>query len=101
MHLILTNKKELVRDVKIGSSLGCSEHGDGGVQDPERREQSKQQDLQLWTSGEWANVFRELLGRIPWDKALDRRGVQESLMVFRDHHQQDQKQSIPTFRKSS
>lgn len=30
-------------------------------------------------------LFRELLGRVTWEKALERRGVQESLLVFKDH----------------
>ena len=35
LHLIGTDKQELVGDVKAGDSPGCSDHG--GVQEPERR----------------------------------------------------------------
>lgn len=41
LDLILANKEELVRDVKIEGSLGCS---DGGLQNPKRGEQGKKQD---------------------------------------------------------
>ena len=30
-------------------------------------------------------LFRDLLGRIPWDTALEGRGAQESWLIFRDH----------------
>jgi len=30
-------------------------------------------------------LLRDLLGRIPWDKALEGRGTQESWLVFKDH----------------
>ena len=40
-------------------------------------------------------LFRELLGRVTWDKALEGRGAQESWSVFKDHLLQAQKQCIP------
>jgi len=30
-------------------------------------------------------LFRDLLGRIQWDKALEGRGTQESWSIFKDH----------------
>ena len=35
--------------------------------------------------------FRELLGRVTWEKAPERRGAQESSLVFKDHLLQAQK----------
>lgn len=29
--------------------------------------------------------FRELLGEVPWDKALEERGAQESWLLLKDH----------------
>lgn len=29
--------------------------------------------------------FRELLGEVPWDKALEGRGAQESWLLLKDH----------------
>jgi len=44
--------------------------------------------------------FRELLGKVTWEKALEGRGAQESWLVFKDHLLQAQKQSISRKRKS-
>lgn len=53
LHLIFT-KKKLVGDARVWSNIGCSDHGYSEVENPERREESKQQDLQPWASGEQA-----------------------------------------------
>jgi len=44
-------------------------------------------------------LFRELLGKVTWEKALEGRGAQESWLVFKDHLLQAQKQCIPRKRK--
>ena len=31
-------------------------------------------------------LFRDLLGKVSWDKALEGRGAQESWLIFKDHH---------------
>ncbi|KFV17265.1 hypothetical protein N340_13574, partial [Tauraco erythrolophus] len=46
-------------------------------------------------------LFRDLLGRVQWDEALEGRGAQESWLIFKDHLLQAQEQCIPTKRKSS
>ncbi|GAB0207593.1 mitochondrial enolase superfamily member 1 [Grus japonensis] len=46
-------------------------------------------------------LFRDLLGRIPWDKALEGRGAQDSWLIFRGHLLQAQERCIPTKKKSS
>ncbi|KFQ76045.1 hypothetical protein N337_12204, partial [Phoenicopterus ruber ruber] len=46
-------------------------------------------------------LFRDLLGRVPWDKALEGRGAQESWLIFKDHLLQAQERCIPTKRKPS
>ncbi|KFV20372.1 hypothetical protein N340_07678, partial [Tauraco erythrolophus] len=45
-------------------------------------------------------LFRDLLGKVPWEKDLEGRGAQESWLVFKDHLLQAQEQCIPTKRKS-
>lgn len=47
------------------------------------------------------NVFTYLLGRILWDTGLERRGIQESLSIFKDHLVQAQESSIPTSRNAN
>ncbi|KFV18986.1 hypothetical protein N340_02246, partial [Tauraco erythrolophus] len=46
-------------------------------------------------------LFRDLLGRVLWDKDLEGRGAQESWLIFKHHLLQAQEQCIPTKRKSS
>ncbi|GAB0203892.1 mitochondrial enolase superfamily member 1 [Grus japonensis] len=46
-------------------------------------------------------LFRDLLGRIPWDKALEGRGAQDSWLIFKGHLLQAQEPCIPTKGKSS
>jgi len=41
-------------------------------------------------------LLRDLLGRVPWDKGLEGRGVKESWLIFKDHLLQVQEQCIPT-----
>ncbi|GAB0204697.1 mitochondrial enolase superfamily member 1 [Grus japonensis] len=48
-----------------------------------------------------SGLFRDLLGRIPWDKALEGRGAQDSWLIFKGHLLQAQERCIPTKRKSS
>ncbi|KFW65086.1 hypothetical protein AS28_14346, partial [Pygoscelis adeliae] len=45
-------------------------------------------------------LFKDLLGRVPWDKALKGRGTQETWLIFKDHLLQTQEQSTPMSRKS-
>ncbi|KFU98531.1 hypothetical protein N340_12059, partial [Tauraco erythrolophus] len=44
--------------------------------------------------------FRDLLGRVQWDEALEGRGAQESWIIFKHHLLQAQESCIPTKRKS-
>uniref|UniRef100_A0A8B9PGQ4 Reverse transcriptase domain-containing protein n=1 Tax=Apteryx owenii TaxID=8824 RepID=A0A8B9PGQ4_APTOW len=46
-------------------------------------------------------LFRDLLRGIPWVRALEGRGVQESWLIFKHHLLQAQERCIPMSRKSS
>ncbi|KFQ86757.1 hypothetical protein N337_09865, partial [Phoenicopterus ruber ruber] len=46
-------------------------------------------------------LFKGLLGGIPWVRALEGRGVQESWSIFKHHFLQTQDQCIPMRKKSS
>ena len=46
-------------------------------------------------------LFRDLLGRVAWDKALEGRGAQESWLIYKDQLLQAQERYISTKRKSS
>ncbi|GAB0182454.1 mitochondrial enolase superfamily member 1 [Grus japonensis] len=101
LDLILTNKEGLVGDVKLEGSLGCSDHEmvEFKILRAARRARSKLTTLDFRRAD--FGLFRDLLGRIPWDKALEGRGAQDSWLVFKGHLPQAQEQCIPTKRKSS
>ena len=63
-----------------------------------RRAHSKLTTLDFRRAG--FDLFRDLLGRLPLDIALEGRGAQESWIIFKDHLLQPQEQCILTKRKS-
>ncbi|GAB0207839.1 mitochondrial enolase superfamily member 1 [Grus japonensis] len=101
LDLILTNKEGLVGDVKLKGSLGCSDHEmvEFKILRAARRARSKLTTLDFRRAD--FGLFRDLLGRIPWDKALEGRGAQDSWLIFKGHLLQAQERCIPTKRKSS
>ncbi|GAB0208353.1 mitochondrial enolase superfamily member 1 [Grus japonensis] len=100
LDLVLTNKEGLVGDVKLKGSLGCSDHEmvEFRILRAARRAHSKFTTLDFRRAG--FGLFRDLLGRIPWDKALEGRGAQDSWLIFKGHLLQAQERCIPTKRKS-
>ncbi|GAB0176076.1 hypothetical protein GRJ2_000072800 [Grus japonensis] len=100
LDLILINKEELVGNVKLKGSLGCSDHEmvEFKILRAARRVHSKLTTLDFRKAD--FCLFRDLLGGVPWDKALERRGAQESWMGFKGHRFQAQERCIPTKRKS-
>ncbi|GAB0180267.1 mitochondrial enolase superfamily member 1 [Grus japonensis] len=101
MDLILSNKEGLVGDVKLKGSLGCSDHEmvEFRILRAARRALSKLTTLDFRRAD--FGLFRDLLARIPWDKALEGRGAQDSWLIFKAHLLQAQERCIPTKRKSS
>ncbi|GAB0190799.1 hypothetical protein GRJ2_001545200 [Grus japonensis] len=71
LDLILTNKEGLVGDVKLKGNLGCSDHEmvEFRILRAARRAHSKLTTLDCRRAD--FGLFRHLLGRIPWDKALE------------------------------
>ncbi|GAB0180838.1 hypothetical protein GRJ2_000549100 [Grus japonensis] len=71
LDLVLINKEGLVGNVNLKGSLGCSDHEmvEFKILRAARRVHSKltAPDFRRADFG----LFRDLLGRIPWDKALD------------------------------
>jgi len=77
LDLVLTNKEGQVEDMKAGDRLSCSDH--------------EMVEFRILRGGSWATsriktlelrranfgLFKELLGGIPWARALEGRGVQE------------------------
>ncbi|PKU33078.1 glycerol kinase [Limosa lapponica baueri] len=100
LDLVLSNKEGLVGNVKIRGSLGCSDHEmmEFKTLKAARRAHSKLTTLNFRRAD--FGLFRDLLGRVPWDKALEGRGAQESWLIFKDHLLKAQEQCIPTKRNS-
>jgi len=101
LDLVLTNIERLVEDVKVGGSLGSSDHEMvkfrilcGGS-----RAISRIKTLDFRRAN--FSLFKELLGRIPWVRTLEGRGVQESWSLFKHHFLHAQDQCIPLSKKSS
>jgi len=101
LELVLKNKEGLVEDVKVGGSLGSSDHEmvnfrilHGGSRAIRR---IKTLDFKRANFG----LFKELLGGIPWGRALEGRGVQESRSLFKHHFLHAQERCIPLNKKSS
>ncbi|GAB0180659.1 hypothetical protein GRJ2_000531200 [Grus japonensis] len=91
LDLVLSDKEGLVGNVKLKGSLGCSDHEmvEFKVLRAARRAHSKVTTLDFRRAD--FGLFRDLLGRVPWDKALEGRGAQESWLVFKGHLLQAQK----------
>jgi len=66
-----------------------------------RRIQDKKNDHKLVFKRSDFDLFTNWLGRILWHEVLERRGIQESSLVFEDHLLSVQEGSILTSRKSS
>ncbi|KAK4818694.1 hypothetical protein QYF61_017915 [Mycteria americana] len=100
LDLALTNKEGLVGNVKLKGSLGCSDHEmvEFRFLRAPRRAHSKHPTLDFRRAD--FGLFRDLFGRVPWDKALEGSSDQESWLTFKDHLLQAQERCIPTKRKS-
>ncbi|GAB0186969.1 mitochondrial enolase superfamily member 1 [Grus japonensis] len=81
LDLVLTNKEGLVGNVKLKGSHGCSDHEmvELKILRAPRRAHSKLATLDFRRAD--FGLFRDLLGRGPWVKALEGRGVQESRLT--------------------
>ncbi|GAB0208907.1 hypothetical protein GRJ2_003356400 [Grus japonensis] len=99
LDLVLPNKEGLVGNVKLKGSLGCSDHEmvEFKILRAARRAHSNLTTLDFRRAG--FGLSRDLLGRVPWDKALEGRGAQDSWLVFKDHLLQGQERCIPTKKK--
>jgi len=85
LDVLLTSKEGLVGKVKLKGSLGCSDHEtvEFRILRAARRVHSKLTSLDFRRRD--FGLFRDLLGRVPLDKALEARGAQESWLIFKDH----------------
>jgi len=86
--------------VELKGSLGCSDHEMVDIKHlrAARRVHSKLTALNF--SRVDFGLFRDLLGRVPWDQALEGGRAQESWLIFKDQLLQARDRSVPTKRRS-
>jgi len=90
-----------VEDVKVDGRLGCSDHEmvEFRILHGGRRVISRIKTLDLRRAN--VDLFKELLGGIPWARALEGRGLQECWSLFKHHFLHAQERCIPLRKKSS
>ncbi|GAB0181828.1 mitochondrial enolase superfamily member 1 [Grus japonensis] len=78
LDIVLKNREGMVGAVKLKGSLGCSDHEmvEFKILRAARRVHSKLTILSFSRAD--FGFFRDMLGRVPWDKALEGRGAQEN-----------------------
>ena len=99
LDLLLTNAEEIIKDVNIGSSLGCSNHV--------LLEFVISRDVGLTMVGVRTlnfgranfKLFNGLLAKIPRDAVLKDKDVEESWLLFKDDLLKAQEVSIPLNKK--
>ncbi|GAB0175687.1 hypothetical protein GRJ2_000033900 [Grus japonensis] len=98
LDIALAKKEGLVENRKLKGRVGSSDHEmvEFNILRAARRSHSKltTPDFRRADCG----LFRDLLGRIPWDKALEGQGAQDSWLIFKGHLLQAQERCIPTKR---
>ena len=100
LYLVLANKAGPVEVVKAEGRLGCSdqEMTEFRISCGRIRKPSRIATLDFRRAN--FDLFKQLLGEIPWDRGLEGKGAQDSWLAFKDYFFQAQNQSISTGRKS-
>ena len=86
--------EESIKEVKIGDSLGCSEHALVGFVIWRNAGLAKSRARTLCFRAA-KGLLKELLGRICWERFLEGMGTEQSWQLFRDSLLRAQELSIP------
>ncbi|XP_065440587.1 mitoferrin-1 isoform X1 [Chrysemys picta bellii] len=99
LDLILTNREELVENLKVEGSLGESDHEiiEFAILRKGRRENSKIETMDFRKAD--FGKLRELIGKVPWESRLRGKTTEESWQFFKGKLLRAQKQAIPLVRK--
>jgi len=100
LDLVLTNKEGLVGDVKVGGSLSNNDHEIVNFMILRGGSRAISRIKTLDFRRDNCDLFKELLGGIPWVRALESRGVQDSWLLFKHHFLHTQDQCIAPSKKS-
>ncbi|KAK4806906.1 hypothetical protein QYF61_012627 [Mycteria americana] len=82
--LLATNASELIGDVKIGGSLGCSDHA----------------PVEFAVLRDMGQAKSKLVNRTSWETALRDKGAEQSWQIFKEAFHRVQELSIPRCKKS-
>jgi len=97
--LLLTNVEEIIKDVKIGVSLGCGDHALVKFMISRNMGLAKSGIRTLKFGRVNFRLFKELLAKISWDAVLKDKDVEESWLLFKDAFLRAQELSVPLNRK--
>uniref|UniRef100_K7EXP3 Endonuclease/exonuclease/phosphatase domain-containing protein n=1 Tax=Pelodiscus sinensis TaxID=13735 RepID=K7EXP3_PELSI len=99
LDLILTNREELVENLKVEGSLGESDHEiiEFTILKKDRRENSKIETMDFRKAD--FGKLRKLIGKVPWESRLRGKTAEESWQFFKGTLLRAQKQAIPLCRK--
>ncbi|XP_050791465.1 uncharacterized protein LOC127040991 [Gopherus flavomarginatus] len=99
LDLILTNREELVENLKVEGSLGESDHEiiEFAILRKGRREYSRIETMDFRKAD--FGKLRELIGKVPWELRLRGKTTEESWQFFKGTLLRAQKQVIPMVRK--
>lgn len=101
LDLTLANKEGLMRDLKAGGRLYCSDHEAVEFRILRGGNKSKSRITTLVFRGADFSMFRNLLGRILCGTALEQIGVQDRGLIFKDNLIYTQELSNPMCSNSS
>ena len=94
-----TSAEEIIKDVNVGGSLGCSDHAlvEFVISRDVDLEKSGVRTLNFGRAN--FKLFNGLLAKIPWDAVLKDKDVEESWLLFQDALLKAQEVSIPLNKK--
>lgn len=99
LELVLTNWEELIGDEKAGGSLRCSNYEIVEFRFLDGRNKTVSRITTLDFRRASFDLFKGLLGGIPWATELEVKGTQKCWLTFRRHFFQAQDQFIPKSKK--
>ena len=95
LDLVLSSEEESIRDIKIGGSLGCSDHALVEFVILKNAGLAKSTVTTLCFRKGNFRLLKELLSGIPWETVLKGMGTEQSWQLFKDTLLRVQRLSIP------
>ena len=105
LDLLFTKEEGLVGDVEVGSSLAQNDHEMvelsilGGARKGNNKTDTWRVILDFWRAD--TELFRRLVGGVPWDSVLESKGVQDGWSLFKKEVLRAQEQAVPLSLKMS